>query len=79
MFSNGDDIGPGDFCDGDAAVDLVGNVEINMVGSDTCGDGEFEVLGFAEAFFCQVAWVEANERLGKINKEKGERKTHTAL
>jgi hypothetical protein len=45
--------------DGDAAVGLVGRVEINMVRADTCRDGELEILGLGKAVGRQVSGVEA--------------------
>lgn len=60
MLSNRDDIGPGNFCDGDSTVGLVGNIEVNMVRSYSCRYGEFEILGFAETVFGQVARMEAD-------------------
>jgi len=54
-----DDVGPRHLGDRDAAVGLVGRVEVDMVGPDARCDGELEVLGFGEALGCQVARVEA--------------------
>lgn len=59
MFGDGDDVGARDFGDGDAAIGLVGGVEVDMVGADAGGDGEFEVFGLGEAFGGEVAGVEA--------------------
>ena len=59
MFGDGDDVGAGDFGDGDAAVGGVGGVEVDVVGADAGGDGDFEVLRFGETFGGQVAGVEA--------------------
>jgi len=62
MLSDGDDVGAGDFGDGDAAVGLVGRVEVDVVGSDTCGDGDLQVLGFGEALGGEVTGVESRNK-----------------
>lgn len=59
MLSDGNDIGAGHFGDSDTSVGLVGGVEVDVVGTDTRGYGDFELFGFRESFGCQVAWVEA--------------------
>lgn len=59
VFCDRNDIGAGNFGDGDAAVSFVGCVEVDMVGADTGSDGKFEVLGFGETFGGEVAGVEA--------------------
>jgi hypothetical protein len=61
VLGDGDDVGAGDLCDGDAAVGLVGGVEVDVVGADACRDGELKVLGLGQALGCQVARVEAGE------------------
>lgn len=50
------DVGAGDFVDRD--VLLVGNVEIDVVRTDTCGDAALEVLGLLEDLGGQVGGVE---------------------
>ena len=59
VLCHGDDVGAGDLGDGDAAIGRVGGVEVDVVGADAGGDGEFEVFGFGEALRCEIAWVEA--------------------
>lgn len=59
VLGDGDDVGAGDLGDGDAAVGLVGGIEVDVVGADTSGDGDLEVLGLGEALSGQVAGVEA--------------------
>lgn len=59
VFGNRDDVGAGDFGNSDASIGLVGGVKVDMIGSNTGSDGEFEVLGFGEAFGGQIARVEA--------------------
>lgn len=59
VLSNGDDVGASDFGDGDTAVGLVGGIEVDVVGTDTSGNGELEVLRLSETLRGQVAGVEA--------------------
>jgi len=57
-LSNGDDVGAGDLSDGDASVGLVGSVEVDMIGTDTGGDGKLELLGFSKTLSSEVSRVE---------------------
>lgn len=59
VLGHGDDVGASDFCDRDAAIGLVRSIQVDVVGSDTCGDGDLEVLGLGQALGGQVARVEA--------------------
>jgi hypothetical protein len=59
VLGDRDDVGAGYFGDGDAAVDRVGYVEVDVVGADARRDGELELLGFGEALGGEVAGVEA--------------------
>lgn len=59
VLGNGHDVGARDLGDGDAAIGLVGSVEVDVVGADAGRDGELEVLGLCEAFGGEVAGVEA--------------------
>lgn len=59
VLGDGDDVGAGDLSDGDAAVGLVGGVEVDMVRADAGGDGKLELLGLGEALGGQIARVEA--------------------
>lgn len=59
VLGDGHDVGAGDLGDGDAAVGLVGGVEVDVVGADAGGDGNLELLGLGEALGGQVAGVEA--------------------
>ena len=59
VLGHGDDVGAGHFGDGDAAVGLVGGVQVDVVGADAGGDGQLEVLGLGQALGGQVAGVEA--------------------
>ena len=64
MFGNGDDIGAGDFSDGDTAVSLVGGVQVDVVGANASSNGNFEIFGFRQTFCGQVARVEtANKQV----------------
>jgi len=62
MLSDGDDVGAGDFGDGDAAVGLVGRVEVDVVGADTCSDGDLKVLGFGQTLGGEVTGVESGTK-----------------
>ena len=61
MLGDRNDIGTGHLGDGDAAVYLVGHVEVDVIGSDARRNGELEVLGLAQTFCGEVAWVEADK------------------
>jgi hypothetical protein len=50
VFGDGDDVGARDFSDSDTAIGLVGGIEVDVVGTDTCGDGDLEFLCFGETF-----------------------------
>jgi hypothetical protein len=62
VLGDADDVGPRDLGDGDAPVDLVGRVQVDVVGPDARGDGQLEVLGLGEALGGEVARVEADLR-----------------
>jgi hypothetical protein len=47
VLGDRDDVGAGDLSDGDAAIGLVGCVEVDMVRADTSSDGELQVLGLS--------------------------------
>lgn len=59
VLGDGDDVGAGDLGDGDAAVGLVGGDQVDVVGADTSGDGDLEVLGLGQTLSGQVTGVEA--------------------
>jgi hypothetical protein len=59
VLSDGDDIAAGDFGDSDAAVGLVGGVEVDVVRADAGCDGELQLLGLGKTLSSQVAGVEA--------------------
>jgi hypothetical protein len=61
VLSDGDDVGARHFGDSHAAVGLVGGIEVNVVGADTSGDGNLEVLCLSKALCGQVTGVEAME------------------
>jgi hypothetical protein len=62
VLGDGDDVGAGDLGDGDAAVGLVGGGQVDVVGADTSGDGDLEVLGLGQTLSGQVTRVEAGWR-----------------
>jgi hypothetical protein len=59
VLGDGDDVGAGDLSDGNAAVGLVGLVQVDVVGTDTGGDGDLEVLALLQALGGEVTGVEA--------------------
>jgi hypothetical protein len=58
VLGDGDHIGACYFSDGDTAVGLVGCVEVNVVGTDSSGDGDLELLGLCKTLGGKVAGVE---------------------
>lgn len=63
VLCDGDDVGAGDLGDGDAAVGLVGLVQVDVVGTNTGGDGDLEVLALLQAVGGEVTGVEAGKVL----------------
>ena len=59
VFGDGDDVRASDFRHSDTAVGLIRCVEIDVVGSDTCCDGNLEILGLGEALGGEIAGVES--------------------
>jgi len=64
VLGDGDDIGAGHFDDCNATIGFIGCVEVDVVRTDTGGDGDLELLCFGEAFGGQIAGVEAAEWIG---------------
>jgi len=60
VLSNGDDVGSGDFGDGDTTVGLVGGVEVDVVRTDTGSDCKLEVLGLCKTLSGEVTRVETS-------------------
>jgi len=58
VLSDGHHVGAGDLGDGDAAVGLIGRVEVNMVRPNAGSDSKLEFLGLGQALSGQVAGVE---------------------
>lgn len=58
VLSNGDDVGASDLGNGNTTVSSVGSVQINMIGADTSGDGNLELLGPGQTLSVEVAGVE---------------------
>lgn len=59
VLSDGNDVGTSDFSDGNTTVGLVGSIEIDVVRTNTGGDGNLEVLCLCEALSGEVTGVEA--------------------
>lgn len=59
VLSDGDDVGTSHLSDGDTTVGLVSGIEINVVGTNTGGDGNLQVLGLGETLSSKVTRVEA--------------------
>ena len=59
VLGDRDDVGAGDFCDGDAAIGGVRSVQVDVIGSNTSSDGKLELLSLCETFGGKVTWVEA--------------------
>jgi hypothetical protein len=62
VLGDGDNVGASDLSDGDSAVGLVGGVQVDVVGANTSGNGQLEVLGLGQALSGEVARVEAREQ-----------------
>lgn len=60
VLSNRDDVGASDLSNGDTAVGLVGSVEVDVVGADTSGNSELELLGLGQTLSGQVTRVEGS-------------------
>jgi hypothetical protein len=58
VLSDGDDVGASDLSDGDTAVGLVGGIEVDVVGTDTSGDSDLEVLSLSKTLLGKVTGVE---------------------
>jgi hypothetical protein len=79
MLGDGNDVGAGDFGNGDTAVGLVGGVQVDVVRANTGRDGDLEVLGLREALGGEVTGVETGEisvRRGEREYRAGTTKTH---
>jgi hypothetical protein len=59
VLGDRDDVGAGDFSNGDAAIGRVRSVQVDVVGSNTSSDGKLQLLGLCETFGGEVTWVEA--------------------
>lgn len=59
VLSDRDDIGASDLGYGDATVGGVGGVQVDVIRTDTSGDGDLELLGLCETLCGKVTWVEA--------------------
>ena len=63
VLGDGDHIGSRNLGNSDTTIGLVGRIEIDVIGSDTGGDSEFELLGLGETLGSEVAWMEAFKKL----------------
>ena len=63
MLGNRHNVGSSDFGDSDTTVCLVGGIKVNVVGTDTGGDGDLELLGLGQSLCGQVTWVETSKPL----------------
>lgn len=70
VLSHRDDIGAGDFGNGDATVSLVGSVQVDVVRTDTGGDGDLQLLRLGQSLSGEVARVEA---VGLLSVSRAER------
>lgn len=59
VLCNGDNVGTSDLGHGDTAVGLVGGIEVDVVGPDTSGNGELQLLGLGQTLGGEVTGVEA--------------------
>jgi hypothetical protein len=74
VLSDGDDVGASDLSDGDTAVGLVGSVQVDVVRSDTSGDGDLELLGLGKTLSGEVTGVETRGVLEVVEWRGAERK-----
>ncbi|KAH9832718.1 DNA polymerase III subunit alpha [Teratosphaeria destructans] len=59
VLGDRDDVGAGDLSDGDAAIGLVGGVQVDVVRANASGNGNLQVLGLGQALCGEVTRVEA--------------------
>lgn len=67
VLRNGDHVAAGHLDDGNAAVGDVGGIEIDVVRTDTGGDGDLQVLGLGQTLRGQITGVEAMIRVSGID------------
>lgn len=58
VLSDRDNVGSSDLGDGDTTVGLVGGIEVDVVRTNTGGDGNLELLGLGQTLSSQVSRVE---------------------
>jgi len=61
VLSDGDDVGSSDLSDGNTAIGLVGSVQVDVVRTNTGGDGNLEVLGLGKTLCGEVTRVETGK------------------
>ena len=59
VLSDRDNVGTGHFGDGNTTIGLVGGIEVDVVGANTGGDSELQLLGLGQALSSEVTGVEA--------------------
>jgi hypothetical protein len=62
VLGDGNDIGACYFGHGDTAVGLVCCVQVDVIGTDSSGDGDLELLSLCETLGGEVAGVETVRR-----------------
>lgn len=60
MLGNGNDVGPSDFGNGNAAIGLVRGIEVDVVGPNAGSNGNLELLGLGQTLGGEVCGVEAS-------------------
>jgi hypothetical protein len=59
VLGHGNDVAASDLGNGDTTVGLVGRVQIDVVGANTGGDGDLQVLSLSKALGSQITGMEA--------------------
>lgn len=59
MLGHRHDVGARHLGNGNTAIGLVCSIKVDMIGTDTCRDGELELLCLGETLGCEVAGMEA--------------------
>jgi hypothetical protein len=67
VLSNGDNVRSSNLSDGDTAVGLVGNIEVDVVRPDTGGYGKLEVLGLSKTVGGQVSRMETTKDISSYS------------
>lgn len=62
-LSHRHDVRARDFCNGNTAVGLVCNIQVDMVRSDTSGNSELQLLGLAKTLGSQITGMETAAKI----------------